>query len=419
MSDNIVYGGEANAESKRLTAVVLAAGFSSRMKSFKPLLPVGGVPAVEKLISVIRQAGIDDIVVVTGFGREKLESELQRLGAREAFNADYDKGMFYSIKTGIGKAMQLNGGCAGFLLFPVDCPLIAADTVRAVTEAAKNGETEMNAEFCVPTFNGKKGHPLYVPAAYAEEICSYDGDGGLKGVTDRYRDRMVKIPVDDEGCLMDMDTPEGYEELLEFQENGCRSEAIAEMAKGRRLFLVRHGQTCQHEEKMFIGQYDVPLNDEGRAQMLCTAEKLAGYDPHIGTVYCSDLVRAKESAEIINGALCGDSAHIDERKGLREISLGSWDGMPVRAVKEAFPEEYRMRGEDMFAFKIGNGSENFFDLQYRAVKELRRILRKDGSRDILIVTHSGVIRAIENSLEGHLVDHEWSTLPKGGFRVII
>lgn len=104
--------------------------------------------------------------------------------------------------------------------------------------------------------------------------------------------------------------------------------------------------------------------------------------------------------------------------GLREINLGKWDGQPVSRIKAEFPEEYRRRGEDMFIFKTGNKSENFYDLQYRAVKTLRKILENDDSKEIIIVAHSGVIRALQNNLEGKRVNDEWTPVPKGGFVVI-
>ena len=61
-------------------------------------------------------------------------------------------------------------------------------------------------------------------------------------MTDRHWDRMVRIPVDDEGCLLDMDTLEGYAEIQEFLKAGRRREDVVSLAEGRRIFLVRHAQ---------------------------------------------------------------------------------------------------------------------------------------------------------------------------------
>ena len=70
------------------------------------------------------------------------------------------------------------------------------------------------------------------------------------------------------------------------------------------------------------------------------------------------------------------------------------------------------------SFKTGNKAENFYDLQYRVVKALTDILKKDDSREIFIVAHSGVIRCIENNLKGGSVEDAWQKPETGGVRVV-
>lgn len=407
-----------------ISAVVLAAGYSSRMGSFKPLLPVGGVPALERLIAGIKEAGVKNIAVVTGYQNELLQPVIRSMSGDgivivEAHNAGFDSGMFSSIQTGIAKVREVFPDSQGCFLMPVDCPLIDSKVITALRDAVTDPGSDTDGCFAVPVFEGKKGHPLYVPAEYYSEICSYDGPGGLKGITDKYWDRMMRVPVEAEGCILDMDTPEGYREIEDFLAAGCVRESLERLAKGRRIALVRHGQTRQHDEKMFIGQYDVPLSEEGERQIELSAGKLAEMGLEPGRIYCSDLSRAMSSAVIIAGKMFADPAeHICPMKGLREINLGSWDGRPVREIKEQYPEEYSRRGQDMFVFKTGNRSENFYDMQYRAVRALRQILKSDSSRDIMIVTHSGVIRALQNNLRGLRVDDRWESIPKGSFVVM-
>ena len=424
-------------------AVILAAGLSSRMQDFKPLLPVDGRSAIEGLIEAARGAGIGHIIVVTGHKREALQPILRQYDIEEAYNPDYEEGMFTSIRTGLKAAAEIDG-LEGVLLIPVDCPLISISVMRKMMEEAGDN-------FAVPTFEGKKGHPLFIPAGFLDEIIAYDGPGGLKAVTDKYWDRMDRIPVNEEGCILDMDTPEGYEEIRRFVEIGFTRTKLKILAARRRCILIRHGQTEQHEEPMFIGQYDVPLSDEGRMQMQQTGEALAellqkhyaddvrrdvfGYviekdmPDWSNTVYCSDLVRARESAEIIAKALQDGGAMVDDPEngvvagsvkvkpleGLREIDLGEWDGRPIREIKEQYPAEYERRGADRFTFKTGNKSENFYDMQYRVIRCLREILSGDDGKNIVIVSHSGVIRAIENNIRGLRVDDDWDELDKGSF----
>ncbi len=430
---------------KNYSAVILAAGLSSRMQDFKPLLPVGGSSAIEGLIEAVQTAGVGDVIVVTGHRREDLNPIIKQYGIREAFNPDYEKGMFTSIRTGLGAAKTNAGnGFCGVLLIPVDCPLISVSVFRKMMDEAESN-------FAVPTFEGKKGHPLFIPAGFMDEILSYDGEGGLKAITDKYWDRMDRIPTGEEGCIMDMDTPQGYQDIRRFVEIGFTRTKLKVVAAKRRFILIRHGETQQHEEPMFIGQYDVALNDEGKLQMQKVGKELAEtmqthYADDIrrdlfgnviekdmpdwsNTVYCSDLRRAEESAQIIAKALQEGGAVVDDPEngvaacdvrveplqGLREIGLGDWDGRPISEIKEAYPEEYARRGENLFTFKTGNKSENFYDMQYRVIRCLRDILSSDDSKNIVIVSHSGVIRAIENNVKGLRVDDDWDKLGKGGF----
>lgn len=397
-------------------AVILAAGYSSRMKSFKPLLPVGERTAIERSIEAVKGVGIKNIIVVTGHNRELLLPVLKKNGVPEAYNESYEKGMFSSIKAGVSSAKKAFSEIKGVVLMPVDCPLISSKVISSVMQSADNDY------FCVPVYEGKKGHPLLIPEKYFDEICSYEGPGGLKGITDKYWGKMKRVPVEEEGCVLDMDTPEGYEEIKEFLEAGCTRGPLHELAKGRRIYLIRHGQTRQHDEKMFIGRYDVPLEDGAEKSVKEMAGKLA---KAIGDgmqkdnplkIYTSPLKRAVQTAEIISDVLGADGLIIEEE--LQEISLGGWDGLPIREVKEMYPEEYERRGRDIFVFKNGNKAENFYDVQYRAVKVLRQILESDDSKALVIVTHSAVIRALENNLKGMRVDDPWEPAGKCSYRIV-
>lgn len=409
-------------------AIILAAGYSSRMRSFKPLLPVGEITAIERSVLAVKGADITDIAVVTGYNRELLAPVIENISAEEdtemrnsiveVYNAEYDKGMFSSIKAGLSAIREKSSEAEGVFLMPVDCPLISSNVISSVMQRAND------REFCVPVFKGKKGHPLFIPRKYFGEICDYDGPGGLKGITDKYWDRFMRVPVEEEGCVMDMDTPEGYEEIKSFLEAGCKRVPLQEFAKGRRIFLIRHGQTRQHNEKMFIGRYDVPLADGEEKNIMALAEQLRKENLTEAAcrgglkIYTSPLLRAKQTAEIIIETLGKEKAELCIEEDLQEISLGTWDGRTVREIREKFPDEYARRGNDLFTFKTGNKAENFYDVQYRAAKTLRKILETDESQDILIVSHSAVIRSLENNLKGLQVDDDWESVDKCSYRII-
>lgn len=430
----------------RFGVVILAAGLSTRMKEFKPLLPVDGRTAIEGLIETSKAAGLTDITVVSGHNREALTEILVRHSVAEAYNGDYESGMFSSVQAGLAKARK--SGKRGYLLMPVDCPLISISVIRAVADsvlAAEENEAGRDA-FAVALFEGKKGHPLYVPAARIDEVLNAGDQGGLAAITDKYADTMIRVETGEEGCILDMDTPAGYADIQKFVAKGFAREKLELLTARKRIILVRHGETRQHEEPMFIGQYDVPLSEDGRAQAAKLGKKIAGLMaedveaemlgmdkfgkepmPAIERIYSSDLKRAAETADIVAAEInrtypqlaemTGGPVQVRQNAGLREISLGDWDGHPIREISETYPEEYERRGRDIFSFKM-RGAESFYDMQYRVLAAFRDILKNDDAKDIIIIAHSGVIRALENNILGKHVDDDWSPVPKGDLRMM-
>ena len=193
-------------------AIVIAAGLSSRMGEFKPLLDIGGKPALLRLLSAISSAGLSRITVVTGHGHEAIETALADNGDGSVcllYNKDYKRGMFSSIQAGIRTATEADAA----LLFPVDVPLVAAETIQVLIAVWEKGDL---SRFAVPFFEGKNGHPLLVPRAYFDAILDYTGEGGLKEIRNRHIAEMLRYETDDKGCVLDMDTPEDYRQLLSY-----------------------------------------------------------------------------------------------------------------------------------------------------------------------------------------------------------
>ena len=365
----------------RYGAIILAAGLSSRMNAFKPMLPVDGRPAVTGLTESLRGAGISDIIIVTGHQRELLQEEISRLRVAECYNENYADGMFTSIQAGFAKATEDFPEKRGWFLVPADCPLITIRTFKELMTAMDDAEKSAGPEdirFYVPTYEGKKGHPLLVPAEMIPEILAHDGSGGLKAVTDRYPDQMIRVPVPDEEILLDMDTPEGYEDIRAFADRGFTREKLEVLSSRKRVFLVRHGQTRQHEEPVFIGQYDVPLSEEGLAQAKDIGREIAeaiaddvfaeknyvegvslGREPlpAIERIYCSDLSRSVDSALL--------EASVTPNEGARSWAwtYGTDAVLPVNGTKGTVNAEVLAVAGDFFvfhqlAFRYGGGFLN-------------------------------------------------------------
>jgi probable phosphoglycerate mutase len=152
--------------------------------------------------------------------------------------------------------------------------------------------------------------------------------------------------------------------------------------------MVRHGETAWNAEGRVQGQLDIPLNDVGRAQARATAEVLAGHD--FTAIYCSDLLRVRQTAEPSARRLALPVAYMAE---LRERHYGMFETLTYVEVREKFPEQYaRFRDKDPdFDFEGGESLRLFNERSLKAVGDL--VGRHQGEQ-ILVFTHGGVLEMV-------------------------
>ena len=187
-------------------ALIVAAGMSSRMGDFKPMLTIGEMSIAERVITTFQQAGITRIVVITGYQAEVLEHHLAGRGIVFLRNEHYEQTqMFESACIGL---QYLHGKCERVLFTPVDIPLFTAATVRALIAS--------DALLACPVCEGKTGHPTMLSETLIEGILADGGEGGLQGALSRCGETMHQIPVSDPGILHDADTPADYQNLLRY-----------------------------------------------------------------------------------------------------------------------------------------------------------------------------------------------------------
>jgi molybdenum cofactor cytidylyltransferase len=193
----------------RIAAVVLAAGFSSRMGTPKPLLPLGPSTAIERVVSSLRAAGVAQVVVVTGHEAEAVAPVLERLGVARAHNAGYESGMFSSVRTGIA---ALPEDIDVFFVLPVDCPLVTPRVIRLLLDHFQR----CGRGIIYPTCFGHRGHPPLLSARYVRPLLEAGEDSNLQAFLASHAADETEVDVRDLTVLMDMDTPEDYRSLCSF-----------------------------------------------------------------------------------------------------------------------------------------------------------------------------------------------------------
>jgi CTP:molybdopterin cytidylyltransferase MocA len=185
---------------RKIGAIILAAGLSTRMGEFKPLLSIGPKTLLGHAISLFQQNDIDDIVVVTGHQSSDLKQELARYPCRPVLNAHFTDGMFSSLQVGV-QALDITTDA--FFLLPVDIPLVQQDTINKLLEAM---DQDRQALVFFPEYQTRRGHPPLIRRELAAAILSFDEPGGLRALFRRYQQQTRNVSVDDPHILLDADT---------------------------------------------------------------------------------------------------------------------------------------------------------------------------------------------------------------------
>jgi CTP:molybdopterin cytidylyltransferase MocA len=184
-----------------VTAIVLAAGFSTRMGRPKALLDWHGTPFLAHICRTLADAGIARIVAVTGAAHDAACRLHTPASVVWTVNPRPEDGMLSSLRCGL---QALDTADAHVMLCLVDHPGVQAATYRAlVAQAAAD-------RIVIPIYQGRRGHPTLFGARFVEELRNGDCLDGARSVVHAHPDALRQIAVDDPCVLTDIDTPADY-----------------------------------------------------------------------------------------------------------------------------------------------------------------------------------------------------------------
>lgn len=197
----------------RVAGVVLAAGESRRMGQLKALLPFGSRTVIEQVLQPLLRADLAEVAVVLGHRADDIAAVLEPLPVRLLYNADYRLGMTSSVQAAL---RALDPVPDAYLLALVDQPQIGLPVVRQLLAA----HARTRKGLVIPVFQGKRGHPLLLAAAYRPAVLALTPDQGLNVVTRGYPHDTLELPIASDDILRDMDYREEYvAELQRWQSN--------------------------------------------------------------------------------------------------------------------------------------------------------------------------------------------------------
>lgn len=216
-------------------AVIVAAGLSKRMGEFKPLLKVGNLSMIERIITNFQQAEVHPIVVVTGYQRKELEKKISHLGVICISNEKYaSTEMFDSAKLGFE---FIKDKCERTFFTPADIPLFTKDTVIKLMEST--------APIVKPSYGGAGGHPIIITCCLIEQLLEVGGNEGLRKALSKWDEQMELVEVEDEGILFDADTKEEFHWLIKKHNQQLYRPCLT-------ISLVKEGKIFDKDSAMLL-----------------------------------------------------------------------------------------------------------------------------------------------------------------------
>lgn len=196
----------------RTGAVIAAAGISGGYYSYEQMERISGPDMLRRMITSFKRAGVDDVVVITGYQAEETEKHLARLGVVFLRSPGYrTEEMITSAVRGL---TYLKERCERIFFCPAGVPLFQEETLQKM----KVQPIPKEPEIIIPVWEGRKGHPILIDSRLTDRLASYHGEGGLKEAF-----RVQKIPVnlltvEDEGVAVYTGKKDEFERIYEHKE---------------------------------------------------------------------------------------------------------------------------------------------------------------------------------------------------------
>ena len=190
-----------------LSAILLAAGESKRMGEPKQLMPLGSSTVVEQAIDNLLNSAVNEVIVVLGYRAEEITKTIAAKPVKIIVNPNYRQGMSTSIIAGLNLVYHQ---AQAVMLALGDQPLVDSQTINRLIEEFYNHDKGI----AVPTYQGRRGHPIIFAIKYKPKLLELEGDIGGREIIKQHPDDILEVAVDSESVITDIDTRADYQSQL-------------------------------------------------------------------------------------------------------------------------------------------------------------------------------------------------------------
>ncbi len=188
---------------KNVWAIILAAGSSTRMHRQKLLLPFHGLSVIEKVVKIAADLLTHNVIVVLGSNSDEIRRQINNPNLNYCKNPNYSEGMLSSVICGF---QALPGNAEAAVIFLGDQPHIPAAVPEQLLAAWKTS----GKGIIIPTYSGKRGHPILIETKYKTDIEQLDKNKGLRNLMENFSSQIFEMECTAAEITRDIDTPEDY-----------------------------------------------------------------------------------------------------------------------------------------------------------------------------------------------------------------
>jgi molybdenum cofactor cytidylyltransferase len=188
-----------NTSSTMVSAILLAAGEARRMGKLKQLMPLGKTTIVEQTIDNLLASRVNEVIVVLGHKAEEIMKRIAARPIKMVINPLYRQGMSTSIAAGL---TFTDSRAQAVMLALGDQPFVDGPTINRLIKEFEAHDKGI----AIPTYKGKRGHPLIFSIKYKAQLSGLKGDIGGREIIKHHPEDILEVAVDCEGIVIDVDT---------------------------------------------------------------------------------------------------------------------------------------------------------------------------------------------------------------------
>ncbi len=187
-----------------VSGIILASGFSERMKQEKLLLLIEGVPVIERVVRAASNSLLDELIVI--YQNEKVGNAVRSYNVRRIFNPNASEGQSASVILGVCSVADKT---EAYMFLVGDQPYLNSETIDGLITLWWKDKDRI----VVPLYNGERGNPVIFPSRFKNSLMALTGDVGGRQVIQHHPDSLRTVNISDALAGIDVDTPEMYQHL--------------------------------------------------------------------------------------------------------------------------------------------------------------------------------------------------------------